>query len=649
MATTPSSPVLHQLRRVVLLRDGAGLTDGQLLESFIGTKDESAFEALMRRHGPMVLGVCRRFLHNHHDAEDAFQATFLVLARKADAIVPRELVANWLYGVAYRTALKARTLSARQSMRERQVAEMPEPEAVEPDTLWREMVPLLDRELSRLPDKYRLPVILCDLEGKSGKEAARQLGCPEGTVGSRLSRGRSLLRKRLARRGLVVAGASLAAVLSQKAAAAIPPSLGISTVQAATLVAAGETAAGVISAKVAALTEGVVKAMFSSYLNKTTAGLILAAILGVTGSGLFHWTTAGARAPQPAPKTAPQVSWQERATLRGHTGAVSAVAISADGKLLASASFDKSVRVWDTATGRPRLTLKGHSDRLFSVAFSPDGKTLASASADGTVKVWDVATGAALLALAGHSGWVWSVAFSPDGQTLASASGNTGEKPGEVALWDVATGRIKAKLQAHVGYVYCVVFSPDGKTLATSSNDKSIKLWDIGADQSIKERATLEGHTGVPGSLAFSPDGKILASAGTSDESVRLWETASGKALATLKHPHSNPGSVAFAPDGKTLAVGGILVEKKTTSKELSGIIKLWDIATGKERASLRTDAGGACVAFSPDGKILASGHESSAKRKVPDGQTRIEGDSNGVIKLWELKRLPAATVPNQK
>jgi RNA polymerase sigma factor (sigma-70 family) len=408
MANSPLSPVLDQLRRVALLPDGAGLTDGELLESFISRKDGSAFEALVRRHGPMVLGVCRRVLSNHHDAEDAFQAAFLVLARKADSIMPREHVVNWLYGVAYRTALKARTMAATHSARARQVTEMPEPEAVEPDNGWRELQPLLDQELSRLPDKYRLPVILCDLEGKSGKEAARRLGCPEGTVASRLSRGRTLLRGRLARRGLVVTSSgSLAVWLSQNAAAAMPPSLVIPTVQAAALVAAGEAATGVISDRVADLAERVIEAMFSSYLNKTTIGFLLAAALCVTGGGWLYWTPAAARAPRPAallaPQPKPKSAWELRNTLRGHTGAVSAVALSPGGKLLASASFDKTIKLWETATGKLKTTLNGHSDRVFSVTFAPDGKTLASASADGTARICDVVTGKERLRLQGHT------------------------------------------------------------------------------------------------------------------------------------------------------------------------------------------------------------------------------------------------------
>src|SRR6266542_2454329 len=150
MATSQMSEVLQHLRRVVLLRDGAGLTDAQLLERFSSRRDEAALAALVRRHGPMVWGVCRRLLRNHHDAEDAFQVTFLVFVRKAASIASPELVANWLYGVAHQTALKARATAATRKDRERQVTEMPEPEVVQQE-LWRDLQRLLDQELSRLP------------------------------------------------------------------------------------------------------------------------------------------------------------------------------------------------------------------------------------------------------------------------------------------------------------------------------------------------------------------------------------------------------------------------------------------------------------------------------------------------------------------
>jgi RNA polymerase sigma factor (sigma-70 family) len=311
MATGNLNPVIDHLRRVVLLRDGAGLTDGQLLESFINRKDEAAFEALVRRHGPMVLGVCRRVLHNHHDAEDAFQATFLVLVRKAASIVPREMVAKWLYGVAYRTALKARGLIAKRKSREKQVTEMPEPEAVVKDERWPELQPLLDQELSRLPDKYRVPVVLCDLEGKTGKEAARQLTWPEGTVASRLSRGRGMLAKRLTRHSVTLSSETLAVVLSQNAASAcVPTSLAATTVKAASLLAAGQAVmAGLISPHVTALMEGVLKAML---INKVKMVLVFG-MIGVLGTGLGSVSVRVAANDKPVPSDAKHTQSVRRA------------------------------------------------------------------------------------------------------------------------------------------------------------------------------------------------------------------------------------------------------------------------------------------------------------------------------------------------
>ena len=284
MATAQMDTVIRHLRRAVLRQDGAGRTDGQLLASFIDQKDEAAFEALVRRHGPMVFGVCRRVVRNHHDAEDAFQATFLVLARKASSVRPRERVANWLHGVALRTAMKAKAMTAKRRGREKQVTEMPEPEAAQQDQ-WRDLQPLLDQELNGLPENYRLPILLCDLEGKTIKEATQQLGWPQGTLAGRLARGRKLLAKRLANRGVVLSAGSLAAVVSQNAAsAAVPTSLMSSTVKAAAMIAAGQaTVAGVVPAKVAALTEGVMKAMLLSKLKAATMLLVVATLSGAAG------------------------------------------------------------------------------------------------------------------------------------------------------------------------------------------------------------------------------------------------------------------------------------------------------------------------------------------------------------------------------
>jgi len=299
MATRQMTEVIRHLRRMVLLRDEAGLTDGQLLEDYLSRDNEAALAALVQRHGPMVWGVCRRVLCNYHDAEDAFQATFLVLVRKAASITSRELLASWLYGVAHQTALKARATAAKRRARERQVTEMPEP-AVTEEEVWRDLQPLLDEELSRLPGKYRVVIVLCDLEGKTRKEVAQQLGCPEGTVAGRLARARVRLAKRLAQRGVAFSGGMLAAVLSQKGASAgVPTSVVSSTIKAAGRFAAGQAAAtSVISVKVAALTEGVLKAMFLHKIKGVMAVLVVMAAVGMGVSGLLQRTEAQAPPPE---------------------------------------------------------------------------------------------------------------------------------------------------------------------------------------------------------------------------------------------------------------------------------------------------------------------------------------------------------------
>jgi len=304
MAANERNKVIQHLRRAVLLKDGAGLTDGQLLEEYLRRREEAALAALVRRHGPMVWGVCRRILRNYHDAEDAFQATFLVFVRKAAAIASPELLANWLYGVAHQTALKARATIAKRNTRERQVKEMPEPAAAEND-FWNDLQPLLDQELSRLSDKYRSAIVLCDLEGKTRKEAARQLGVPEGTVAARLARGRKMLAQRLARHGLAISGGTLAAALAQNTASASVPSAVVgSTIKAASLLAAGQAAAvGGISVQAVALMEGVVKAMFLTKLKIATTIVLGMGLLGISW-GLYP--TRAAAPPEGTQEAAPQ-------------------------------------------------------------------------------------------------------------------------------------------------------------------------------------------------------------------------------------------------------------------------------------------------------------------------------------------------------
>ena len=298
-------------------------------------------------------------------------------------------------------------------------------------------------------------------------------------------------------------------------------------------------------------------------------------------------------------------------TLSGHSYGVNSVSFSPDGKYLASGSSDKTIKLWDVASGICLKTLSGHSGVVYSVSFSPDGKYLASGSADKTIKLWDVASGRNLQTLRRHSGSVESVSFSPDGKYLASGSyDNT------IKLWDVASGRNLQTLSGHSSYVESVSFSPDGKYLASGSYDNTIKLWDVASGTCLQ---TLSGHSGSVESVSFSPDGKNLAS-GSSDETIKLWDVASGTCLQTLSGHSGSVESVSFSPDGNYLASGSF---DKT--------IKLWDVASG---TILQTLSGHSdwvlSVSFSPDGKYLAS------------------GSSDNIIKLWDMSNsiTPKPTIP---
>jgi RNA polymerase sigma factor (sigma-70 family) len=349
MPTSAINEVIQQVRSSLLLPEGARLTDGELMDAFVRTREPAALEMLVRRYAPMVWGVCRRVLSNRQDAEDAFQATFLVLVRKGASIRTRSKVGNWLYGVAYQTARKARATTAKRRSREQQVTHMPEPAAA--NDFGTDLAPLLDRELSCLPERYRTVLVLCELGGTTLKDAARHLGCAEGTVGSRLTRARTMLARRLARRGLAVTGSTIAASLSQNAvSAAVLTALLSTTIKAATLVAAGQTAAAAIPHAVAALTEGVVNGMLLGKLKTALGALILALSLAGLGTGLFVYPSAPA---QQGPACDPDKQ-PAHATIGG---SVQSDLEQLQGRWVCTSLIQAGKPVQG---GLPRITIKGH-------------------------------------------------------------------------------------------------------------------------------------------------------------------------------------------------------------------------------------------------------------------------------------------------
>jgi RNA polymerase sigma factor (sigma-70 family) len=407
---------LEQVRALLETRRVLEQDDAQLLERFLNWQDEAAFTALVRRHGPMVLGVCRRVLGGLTDAEDAFQVTFLTLACKARTLRRRPALGSWLYRVGYHIALRARSNAQRRRAQERQTPPVvrPDPEA---EASWRELLPILDDELNRLPEKLRAPLVVCCLEGKTNEEAARVLGWPLGSVSKRLARGRELLRQRLARHSFVLAGAGLA-VLGDQALAAVPLKLADTTVGTAVLLSDGQ-AAGAVSTPVAMLFGETMKGMLLVKLKVTAA--IATLVLMLIGAGLLARLAQPAVAQPPAaPPAAAKVSLPEAVIQFEHSAPVIGLAFSPDGRIIASGGgFEAGcIRLWDIASGKKLCQFGEHDGGVSSIAFSPDARFIASGGWGSELILWDAALSKEVRRFEGHKAGVTSISFAPNGRLL---------------------------------------------------------------------------------------------------------------------------------------------------------------------------------------------------------------------------------------
>jgi RNA polymerase sigma factor (sigma-70 family) len=546
------------------VRARTGPSDPELLERFTRTGDEAAFAALVRRHHPMVLGVCRRLLHHAQDAEDACQAVFLVLARKAGSVRGREALAGWLYRVASRVATKARTTTAKRSTTT--TADVPGPDDGLQDVTWREALAVLDEELVRLPAAYRAALVLCYLEGRTQDEAARQLGWSLGTLRGQLERAREKLRARLLRRGISLPAALFGVALGGAAA---------STAAATAITRLAVGSSSTVPARVAALANEGTRTMFTAKA-RTGAALVFAAgvLVAVGVAAQPGGPPKGPPVKAPPPPAAP------------------AAKADANGDSLPAGAVLR--------LGTTRLRHVG----LFTLAFTPEGK-LVSFGSDYVVRTWDPATGRQLAERAVEKEVIhrfWGGRLSPDGRRLAV------ERIGQVVVVDVETGKQLASVKLASAGGVVARFSPDGRSLAVVDRDKvgtatsRLRLCDV-ENNACRDLGRVNGFFSDP---LFSPDGKRVAHVEGSESGVGVWDVATGGEVLRYKPAGLIGGTVAFDKTGDVLAVLGAVNPPQS--------FHYVRISTGQSPEGWTAPPVAAFnwVRFTPDGSaVLCGGRES--------------------------------------